>query len=88
MEFSPIAMYQGPGALDSVLNFPLYSALVSAFSIPGPQNISALADVFEQSKTKFKVGFDITPHFTHLRGYTGCWFTGQLPRESGFTQMA
>jgi len=27
---------------------------VAAFSIPGPQNISALTDVFEQSKTKFK----------------------------------
>lgn len=53
-EVEPIAMYQGPGALDSVLNFPLYSALVSAFSIPGPQNVSALVDVFEQSKTKFK----------------------------------
>jgi len=53
-EVEPIAMYQGPGALDSVLNFPLYSALVSAFSIPGPQNISALTDVFTQSKTKFK----------------------------------
>jgi len=53
-EVEPIAMYQGPGALDSVLNFPLYSALVSAFSIPGPQNISALADVFTQSKSKFK----------------------------------
>lgn len=53
-EVDPIAMYQGPGALDSVLNFPLYSALVSAFSIPGPQNISALVDIFEQSKTKFK----------------------------------
>jgi hypothetical protein len=78
-------MYQGPGALDSVLNFPLYSALVSAFSIPGPQNISALTDVFGQSKTKFKVGLHTTPHFTHLRSRTGCWFAGQLPRKSGFT---
>lgn len=81
-------MYQGHGALDSVLNFPLYSALVSAFSIPGPQNISALTDVFDQSKTKFKVGLRITPGFIHLRGRTGCWFAGQLPRESRFTQMA
>jgi len=59
-------MYQGPGALDSVLNFPLYSALVSAFSIPGPQNISALTDVFTQSKSKFKVGLHITPHFIYV----------------------
>lgn len=54
--YSPIAMYQGPQALDSVLNFPMYSALVSGFSIPGPRNISAVADVFQQSKTKFKAG--------------------------------
>ncbi|KDR81372.1 hypothetical protein GALMADRAFT_239237 [Galerina marginata CBS 339.88] len=53
-DVEPIAMYQGSQALDSVLNFPLYSALVSAFSIPGPQNISALTDVFVKSKTLFK----------------------------------
>lgn len=53
-DIEPIAMYQGPQALDSVLNFPLYSALVEAFSIPGPQNISALTDVLTQSKTLFK----------------------------------
>ena len=32
----PIAIYQGPQALDSVLNYPMYPALVSAFAIPGP----------------------------------------------------
>jgi len=53
-DIEPIAMYQGPQALDSVLNFPLYSALVEAFSIPGPLNVSALTDVFTQSKTLFK----------------------------------
>jgi len=53
-EVEPIAMYQGPQALDSVLNFPLYSALVSAFALPGPQNVSALTEVFQESKTKFK----------------------------------
>ncbi|PPQ74193.1 hypothetical protein CVT26_004490 [Gymnopilus dilepis] len=53
-DIEPIAMYQGPQALDSVLNFPLYTALVDAFTIPGPQNISALVDVFTQSKTLFK----------------------------------
>ncbi|KAF8964120.1 glycoside hydrolase superfamily [Flammula alnicola] len=45
-DIEPIAMYQGPQALDSVLNFP-------SFAIPGPQNISALTQVFEDSKTKF-----------------------------------
>nr|BAW15173.1 alpha-amylase [Pholiota microspora] len=53
-DIEPIAMYQGPQALDSVLNFPLYTALTSAFSIPGPQNMSALTQTFEDSKTKFK----------------------------------
>jgi len=52
---SPIAQYQGPHALDSVLNFPMYSALTEAFRIPGPQNITAIQTVFEDSKTKFKV---------------------------------
>lgn len=39
--------------MDSVLNFPAYHSLVSAFQIPGPQNMSALADNFSQSKTRF-----------------------------------
>lgn len=54
--YSPIAHYQGPQELDSVLNFPLYAALLEGFSIPGPQNISAVTQVFEDSKKKFKVG--------------------------------
>ncbi|KAF4614639.1 hypothetical protein D9613_002835 [Agrocybe pediades] len=53
-DIDPIAHYQGPQALDSVLNFPLYTALLSGFSIPGPQNMSAVVQVFEDSKTKFK----------------------------------
>ncbi|KAF8163067.1 glycoside hydrolase family 13 protein [Crassisporium funariophilum] len=52
-DVAPIAMYQGPQALDSVLNFPMYNALVSAFAIPGPQNMTAIAEVFEDSKAKF-----------------------------------
>jgi len=32
--------WQGP--LDSILNFPLRKAILDAFTIPGPQNISAL----------------------------------------------
>jgi len=53
-EIDPIAMYQGPDALDSVLNFPFYTSLTEAFGIPGPLNMSALADTMEQSKKKFK----------------------------------
>lgn len=48
-------MYQGPQALDSILHYPMYTALVAAFAIPGPQNMSALADTMAQSKTLFKV---------------------------------
>ncbi|KAH9946352.1 alpha-amylase [Epithele typhae] len=44
--------YQGTQALDSILNYPLYNALVSAFTIPGPQNMSALVDIVGQIKKK------------------------------------
>ncbi|RDX42676.1 alpha-amylase [Lentinus brumalis] len=44
--------YQGPKALDAILNYPLYNALVEAFAIPGPQNMSALADMITQIKAK------------------------------------
>ncbi|KAG6909822.1 hypothetical protein DXG01_015095 [Tephrocybe rancida] len=37
----------------SILNFPLYSGLVEAFKIPGPNNVTALAQIMEESKTKF-----------------------------------
>jgi alpha-amylase len=33
----------------------MYGALVNAFTIPGPQNMSALMDMIAQSKQKFKV---------------------------------
>lgn len=49
----PVAAYQGPDALASVLNFPMYTALQSAFFIPGDNNVSALVDVLEQSQAKF-----------------------------------
>jgi alpha-amylase len=39
--------------MDSVLNFPTYYAIVDAFSIPGPQNMTALADNIEQSRALF-----------------------------------
>jgi alpha-amylase len=48
-----VAQYQGPQSLDSVLNFPTYTALVQAFAIPGPRNVTALAKVFDESKRRF-----------------------------------
>ncbi|KAJ7890427.1 glycoside hydrolase family 13 protein [Mycena leptocephala] len=51
-----VAEFQGPDALDSTLNYPLYYALVAAFGLPGPQNMSALTDVLSQSKTTYTVG--------------------------------
>lgn len=54
VEVDPIAQFQGPQALDSVLNFPMYSALMEAFAIPGPKNITALQTVLADSKAKFK----------------------------------
>ncbi|KIP10336.1 glycoside hydrolase family 13 protein [Phlebiopsis gigantea 11061_1 CR5-6] len=44
--------WQGP--LDAILQYPMYNALVEAFAIPGPQNMSAMTDVIAQSKQKFK----------------------------------
>ncbi|KXN90497.1 Alpha-amylase 1 [Leucoagaricus sp. SymC.cos] len=54
VDVEPIAQYQGPQALDSVLNFPLYSALMECFAIPGPRNTSAVQNVLEQSKIQFR----------------------------------
>ncbi len=48
-------MYQGPQGLDSVLNYPIYDALVSAFTIPGTLNISSLVQVFQDSQAQYKV---------------------------------
>lgn len=53
IDVEPVAQYQGPQGLDSVLNFPLQSALLAAFQIPGALNVTALADVFDQSKKLF-----------------------------------
>lgn len=47
-----VAQWQGP--LDSVLNFPLYTALLDGFKIPGTGNISGLVDTLTQSKQMFK----------------------------------
>ncbi|KAI0256530.1 glycoside hydrolase family 13 protein [Lactifluus subvellereus] len=40
--------------MDSVLNYPLYDAIVQGFSIPGPGNLSGLATVMGQIQTSFK----------------------------------
>ena len=41
--------------MDSILNYPIYNALVSAFAIPGTQNMSALVDIVGQVKEKSAV---------------------------------
>lgn len=48
------ATYQGPNALDSILNFPMYNALVDGFAIPGPRNSSAVAARLAEVQRKFK----------------------------------
>ncbi|KAI9446615.1 glycoside hydrolase family 13 protein [Lactarius indigo] len=40
--------------MDSVLNYPLYDAIVQAFGIPGPANMSGLAAVMGQIQNGFK----------------------------------
>jgi len=40
--------------MDSVPNYPLYDAIVQAFSIPGPANTSGLAAVMGQIQNSFK----------------------------------
>ena len=55
-------MYQGPNALDSVLHYPMYDAIVNTFAIPGQQNMTALTDMIAQSKQKFKVVYMVLAH--------------------------
>ncbi|KAL1683489.1 glycoside hydrolase family 13 protein [Schizophyllum commune] len=50
-----LAQYQGP--LDSVLNFNMYTALMSAFKIPGDLDVTKITNTLDESKEKFK---DIT----------------------------
>jgi len=40
--------------MDAVLNYPLYDAIVQAFSIPGPANMSGLGAVMGQIQNSFK----------------------------------
>lgn len=41
--------------MDSVLNYPLYDAIVQGFSIPGPRNMSNVSAVMGQIQNSFKV---------------------------------
>ena len=40
--------------MDSILHYPMYNALLSAFGLPGPQNMSAMTDMISQCSTLFK----------------------------------
>jgi alpha-amylase len=40
--------------MDSVLNYPLYDAIVQGFSIPGPRNLSNVSAVMDQIQISFK----------------------------------
>jgi hypothetical protein len=77
-----VAEFQGPDALDSTLNYPLYYAVVAAFGLPGPQNMSALTDVLSQSKTTYTVGHTLNVKYCGLLNVVmvprtqWCWFTG------------
>lgn len=50
---SQAAVYQGKDSLDSILHYPMYNALVDAFTIPGPLNMSAMTDMIAQCKQLF-----------------------------------
>ncbi|KAJ8508544.1 hypothetical protein ONZ45_g9193 [Pleurotus djamor] len=50
---APIAAWQGPDGLHSVLNYPLYAALKEAFAIPGPGNMNPLSDFISKSPDVF-----------------------------------
>jgi alpha-amylase len=41
--------------MDSVLNYPLYDAIVQGFTIPGPGNLSNVSAVMGQIQDSFKV---------------------------------
>ncbi|KAJ3482123.1 hypothetical protein NLI96_g7190 [Meripilus lineatus] len=48
------ASYQADNELDSILNYPMYGALVEAFAIPGNLNTSAVSSLMEIYPNKFK----------------------------------
>jgi len=41
-------------AMDSILNYPLYDAIVQGFAIPGPTNMSNVSTVMSQIQNNFK----------------------------------
>jgi alpha-amylase len=41
--------------MDSILNYPLYDAIIQGFSIPGPGNLSNVSAVMDQIQKSFKV---------------------------------
>ena len=47
------SQYQGPGTLDSILNYPVYDALVDAFKLPGDANTTGLALIHDAMKAHF-----------------------------------
>jgi alpha-amylase len=51
--FSLASSYQQ--SMDSVLNYPLYDAIIQGFTIPGPGNLSNVSAVMSQIQTSFKV---------------------------------
>ena len=53
-DISLASQYQGPGTLDSILNYPVYNALVDAFRIPGDANTTGLARAHDAMKTSFR----------------------------------
>ena len=48
------SQFQGPGTLDSILNFPGYNAVVEAFKLPGKTDTAGLAKVHDSMKASFK----------------------------------
>ena len=44
----------------------MYNALVQAFQIPGPNNVSAVADAMAQSKEKFTVRAEFQLTFAYM----------------------
>jgi hypothetical protein len=41
--------------MGSILNYPLYDAIVQGFAIPGPGNLSNVATVMSQIQNNFEV---------------------------------
>ena len=47
------SQYQGSGTLDSVLNYPVYNAIVDVFKIPSNVSTAELARVHDSVKSNF-----------------------------------